>query len=51
MGTVVFQYLLLPFSFQDQLLLQPAAPRVCSQLSQTEGGCAKLGKSLAFEVL
>lgn len=51
MGTVVFQYLLLPFSFQDQLLLQPAAPRVCSQVSQTESGCAKLEKSLDFGVL
>lgn len=51
MGTVVFQYLLLPFSFQDELLLQPAAPRVCSQLSQTDSGCAKLETSSDFEAL
>lgn len=47
-GNCGFQYLLLPFSVLGQVLLQPAAPRMCID---RESVCAKLGKSLAFKVL
>lgn len=47
-GNCGFQYLLLPFSFLGQVLLQPAAPRM---RVDREHMCAKLEKSFAFKVL